>query len=336
MDRYKRIQIISCVIVFVVLIGLAIWFLSGNVFVTHGRSYQIENIGGSYDEVGRYNIETADIDEFDINWIAGVVTVTPYNGNDIELVEYAQRDLKVDEDLIYNTVNNKLKIRFCEEKKRFFDHLPPKKLEIFLPAALAGNLRDFIISSVSAPVNISEITTDYLEVDTVSGESGLSKIKAGRMILGSVSGKIDMIDSDADQISLDTVSGRLSINQITSSKLTANSTSGDMMLEDIVTERLYFDTTSGDITFLGSFQDLIADSTSGEFIITDKEIPDSFKFDTVSGDVDLTMPTLNDFNLKFDTVSGDLESELPTISGKGNSDYRIDTTSGDVTIKEYK
>lgn len=336
MDRYKRIQIISWVIVFVVLTGLVIWFITGRMFITNGMSYHIQDINGPYNEVARYNVEMDDINKVNINWVAGGVTVTPYEGTDIELIEYAQRSLDEDEYLVYTSSNHELSIKYSESKNRFLSTVPAKRLEIFLPVALADDLYDFTLSSVSGFVKVDHITADYFEVNTVSGKSELSNIKAKKIITGSTSGRIKLTDCESQQIKLNSVSGEVILMQVNADKITTDTTSGDMNFEDIVTKSLSFDTTSGDTVFEGSFQELIADSTSGDFKLTTKEAPESFRFDTVSGDVYLIMPLIDKFHLKFDTTSGDLDSEIPTISGGGSSNYRIETTSGDVTIKEYK
>ena len=59
----------------------------------------IEDINASFNETSSYSISSTDFDSVDIQWGygAGSVTITPYDGNEIKVTEYAQRELKKNE-----------------------------------------------------------------------------------------------------------------------------------------------------------------------------------------------------------------------------------------------
>jgi hypothetical protein len=317
MSKYKIIQMICWLIVFIVFVGLAIWFVLGS-HLNIVSGFSLQNLRGPYEEEGRYSIETKDVGSLDIDWTAGVVTVTPYEGNVIELVEYAQRDLEENEKLVYSADGGTLSVDYCEKQVRFLDPMPSKKLEVFVPADLATNLDDFILDGVSAEINVNNLKADYFHAKTVSGEGQLTGIEAEELEISSTSGSMEVQKSDAPLTTVKTVSGSISVDEVTMKSLKLH-------------------TVSGEMTFTGSFEELTAESTSGEITITDLSVPKAFDIKSVSGEVKLTMPAFDNFDLYSKTVSGDLHSEIPVISKEdSNSSYRIKTTSGDIEINELK
>lgn len=317
MSKYKMIQMICWVVVFLVFVGLAIWFVFGS-HLSFVSGFSLQNLRGPYEEEGRYTIETKDVGSLDIDWTAGTVTVTPYEGNEIELVEYAQRDLEEDEKLVYSVNGGTLSVEYCEKQVRFMDPIPSKKLEIFLPADLAANLDDFILDGVSAAINVSDLKADFFHAKTVSGEGQLSGINTEELEVRSTSGEMEILNTDAPLTSVKTVSGSISMDDVTTSTLTLN-------------------TVSGEISFVGSFEELNAESTSGEITITEQSVPRAFDIKSVSGEVGLRMPAFDNFDLYSKTVSGGFRSEIPVRSkDDSNAVYRIKTTSGDIEITELK
>ena len=82
-------------------------------------------------------------------------------------------------------------------------------------------------------------------------------------------------------------------------------------------------------------------SVSGDVSLTTPQLPETCAIETVSGDVALTLPRNAGCTLRFSSISGDLTSALPiSASGKtyllgdGQSEFSIDTTSGDLDILE--
>lgn len=336
MDKYKRIQLVCWIIVLVVFLGLAIWFISGTNFASFRGGFRFQNLTGPFEEVGRYSLDSSDIDSIKIDWIAGDIIVSPYDGSKIEIVEYAQRELDEDDVLTYKTSGDTLTIKF-RKSFRIFDFMPAKKLEVLIPAGLAVNLEDFIVDNVSSGVDVEGISSGLFKIDSVSGKGIFTDIKADEISIESTSGSIEITYSEAPVVSLNSVSGRITTDSLTANDLNAETTSGAIRMEETTTDKLSFDTVSGGVTFDGSFLKLDAESTSGKYDITNEAVPESFDIDTVSGSVTITMPSVDYLALKFDSVSGDLDSDIPVSNkGKGSNKYFINTTSGNVYISELQ
>lgn len=335
MDKYKITQIVYCFIVFLVFVGLGIWFMTGRGFHI-GTGIRIQNVMGPYSETGSYDISAANIDSIDLDWIAGGITVTPYNGTEIKLVEYAQRDLKEDEVLFYEVIGSKLMVEFYDKDTGVHLLMPPKKLEVMVPEELAGNLKEFIVDNVSSEVSISNLTAHSFCLDSVSGKVEISDIQTDVMKLESTSGKILFEDSGASESTLKSISGTVTLSNVTSTdQLSINTTSGEINLETVKTQDLSLDTISGSVEVNGNFVDIKAESTSGAIDIQDEVTPESFDIHSISGKVTIAMPSFEGMNLKHHSVSGKFNSDFPLLeNGDGSGNYRIETTSGSISVKK--
>lgn len=334
MNKYKIIQIICWVIVFCVFLGIALWFLLGKNVLFTNNVVGLESLNGPYEKEGNYNIGANDVESIDIEWTAGTVNITPYDGNEIQVVEYAQRSLEEDEKLIYSTSGDALQISYCERKQRWLDPLPTKKLEVYLPKELASNLEVFTLDCVSADADVLMITSGDLNIKTVSGEVYLSEVNAETGDLTSTSGTLELRNTNIPKLNLKTVSGEIIVDRLDTEDVTAKSTSGSISFNEVLTKLLRFDTVSGEIDFQGSYQDLTASSTSSSINVTDQIAPTGFQVKTVSGEVILTMPSFDNFKLYKKTVSGDFDCEIPVITQSDNgAPYSIKTTSGSIEIK---
>ncbi len=332
MNKYKIIQIVCWLIVFVVFLGLAIWFLIGNRF-RFMNSYGLELLMGPYEEQGRYTVEVTDVDGLDIHWTAGEMKLIPYESDEILLVEYAQRELKEDEKLTYSTSDGSFTVSYCELTKNMRNNMPSKKLEVFLPKKLAAGLRDVKLDCVSADVDVKELQVDKLYVKTVSGEVYLTDISADEGECHSTSGDMRLENLRIPELSIKTVSGEIRADDLKAAYVTARTTSGSTRLNATISEDLEYETISGDFNFQGSLKKISASSTSGAMNISTKAAPAAFGIKTVSGYVRLTMPAFDDFVLYKKTVSGSFDCEIPVMVQKeSDTPYRIMTTSGDIEI----
>lgn len=147
------------------------------------------------------------------------------------------------------------------------------------------------------------------------------------------------------ELSTDSTSADVVISGITASeKIKLNTVSGGTNLKGVSTAKLEIDTVSGDVTAEGEFSELKGDSVSGNISITSESPLKKLRCDSTSGDVTLSLPESGGFALKTDTVSGDINCEFLTASSKkdrrvygdGSGDFKIDTVSGDITVKKYR
>lgn len=335
MDKYKKIQLVSWIIVLVAFLALIVWFVLRVDGKGFNFGFRFRSFSGPYEEAGRYSVEKDDIRSINIDWVAGDITVIPYDGDAIEFIEYAQVELNEDEVLLYKTTGTTLLIKYRRNNIGIFGNLPPKKLEVFIPSDLADSLDDFIVDCVSSTVSIKSISSGIFKLDSVSGDAKLLNISSDEISLESTSGNIELKDSAGEKIYFSSVSGRISADNVMADRISAGSTSGNIKLQDVTTDSVSFETTSGDTTFDGIAKELKADSTSGDFDLSVREAPDKLTIDTVSGDVNMHMPAVDGLSVYHDSTSGDFNSDIPVIiDKKGKSKYSINTTSGDVRIEE--
>lgn len=338
MNRYKIIQIICWSVVFIVFIGLAIWFASGYTFkgTTSNFGFSTINLSGPFEEEGRYQVEIAKVNGIDVDWVSGSVTVTPYNGSDITLIEYAQRALEADEVMEYKISSGILKVKFRASSHKLFDNMPSKKLEVLIPQELAGGFNDFVINSVSAPVEISDINSKNFEISNVSGSCEINNINADRIKISTTSGNIELIDSMSKDITTNSVSGRASVDKVTTDSLSLHSTSGNATINDVISSEVSYSTVSGVFHFDGELKNLNASSTSGKITVIDTIVPDELDIDTVSGDINVSIPESEDIQIKYNTISGKFNCDFPVLMNKSSSKYVFSTGSGDINIQELK
>lgn len=315
------IRIVIWGVVLVLLLGALISLMvGGNVF---GLDMTIIGCGTDmwYDdtdyEVGDYEFGDTDLTdelrELDIHWLSGSVTVRGVEGDTLTI-----RELDHDGDtpeeadaLRWKLQGGKLTIRFCKPRRVVSGSAAQNKtLEVCIPAAwLGGRLGELEVDSVSADVDIllsgQAAALRELDVDTVSG-----RVK---------------VEGDAQSLSLDTTSG----------DMTVSGTYGDFSS----------DTVSGKLILEGSADEMELESTSGNMTVTLYRAARSLEIDTTSGQLTLTLPEdIAGFTAKLSSVSGDIEVEdFPTtgknksrVFGDGSMKIDMDSTSGDVTIKQGK
>ena len=272
----------------------------------------MEDLSAPFEEVGTYTVDTDDINHIDVDWVSGSISITPYDGSEIVITEYARRELGENEKLVYEVNGSKLEIDYIEASLTF--NMLTKKLEVLVPEALAGNLSRLSINSTSAELSVSSMTVDTLEINQTSGNSDLSDIQTVTAGVDSVSGEIIMDGLTISTLSLGTVSG-------------------DVMLTGTSADTVNTDSTSGDQYIEGTFNDLDLNSVSGEIHIASSVDPENLRCNTTSGDICVTIPGSDDIVVSYSTVSGDFTSEVPVITGGSNATYYFNTVSGDMEIR---
>ena len=86
---------------------------------------------------------------------------------------------------------------------------------------------------------------------------------------------------------------------------------------------------------------LAANAASGDISCGLEAVPSECRLHAVSSRVSLGLPENSDFTADISTTSGDFESDFELkkdgrtyICGSGSADIEIDTTSGDVSIRQ--
>lgn len=251
---------------------------------------------------GPAELAVGEVQEIELNWLSGSVTVEAYDGSVISISETEQGDEAMQ--LHWRQNGKKLEIQPFSHGKH--TNVPSKDLLVRIPASLAENLQS-------------------LEIDTTSADAFVSGLTLGTLQFESTSGSLDA-QADCRKLEADTTSGEINFTG-TASSVEADTTSGGMRFTGTASE-VEIDTVSGSFVLnLTETPDALSfDSTSGSITLT---LPSdrSFeaKLDTVSGSLNCGFEVqqtgkgtwtytgssrLSKAELEFDTVSGSV-----TISG---------------------
>ena len=309
MDKKKsaKIRFYSWLTAAAVLTLILVLGISGVSFGKGFRGCSGFNIGYSYPNADKYKVGNftleEEIDQLEVNWISGNVTVEVTEGNKV----YAEETEVSDEDrkMRYLVENGKLTIQYQKSKLfSFGDWSKSKDLTVYIPKNMADNMRLVDIETVSADVDISGFNSKSMSFETVSGE-------------------INMKDLDTKTLDIEGVSGDVRGNGVWANELNVEVVSGKLDLE-------------------GVFEKADLEAVSGDLKIASDGIMEKVNADTVSGDIIVYIPEKNSFTAELDSVSGDLNTEF-TVSGKkdkivygnGDAEFDFETVSGDVWIR-YK
>lgn len=257
---------------------------------------------------GSISYDAAAVREIELDWIAGSVTVTQAEGDEILISETSVQTLTEAQKLRCTLSGGKLQIHYCDDAKnvwRWFSlgnyDIPAKHLTLALPASLNGTLSELDIDSVSADVYFEAVGASSTEVESVSGKLRVSGLHCRELSLSSTSGDIIASDCSADELDVETVSGKSEIR--------------------------------------GAFGKIEASGVSGRVDIVCTIIAGVIEAKTVSGNISVTLPAGAEFTANLETVSGDLTSEFPCtisggrlITGSGANRYEFESVSGDVRI----
>lgn len=310
------IRIVCWAIVAIFLIGVLAWGISGNAFrlnlppvpffgpssVSFGR---LTGEPGPYSPGNAYGVELGAIKNIDISWVAGSVTVAPYDGDTISFTESSTGGIEEKYALRYACTAETLTIHYCASSLR---NTPPwwdlsKKLEVLVPRALADDMVSLSVDTVSASVVVSGL----------SGE---------RANLESVSGSIEVIETTLQALSLDT-------------------TSASLETTDCAIESMQADSVSGAMKLGGAFGDVRTDSVSGSARVISAVCPARVRMSSVSGGSTLLIPENRGFTARYDSVSGGFSCEFPAsvsehsaVYADGSASFRFESVSGGIRIEK--
>ena len=321
MNGTKVATIICWAISALVLTGLIIWFiisfviggngLFGGIINIPGINFgSTENLSGAFVSQGTQEANTTSIDSINISWVAGEVTLTPHDGNAIEVTEYAQRNLRDNERLQMNTEGSTLTIRFRERVN--IGNMPRKNLEVLVPRELSENLEALTISTTSGNVKV-----DSFEAQTTK--------------LNSVSANINISNIVSQLIDISTTSGDIGASSVRTGKLDTSTVSGDLTATETIATILDINSTSGRTNATGEFDRIDASSVSGDKTIRSSAVPSQVRISTTSGDTNLYIPNQGEITVNHSAVSGRFSSEV-SVRIQNSAAYNFSSVSGDTNI----
>lgn len=231
--------------------------------------YQKIHYDNTFDKDNTYHVSESSIHSIDVDWIDGDISVVPYDGDDIILTESSNKELDDEYCLRYRIKNGELQIEYCKSKYYIgldlseADNFPIKTLEIKVPKGLAESLLELSVDAISSDVQLEDIGTKELSIETISGNLTGNLLLADEITFDSTSGSMDLkLSHCPSSLEMYTISGDCTVYLPKKSSLTCE-----------------FDTLSGD--FDSEFD--IAFEDEDEYIIGSGKA--SFEFSSTSGDM---------------------------------------------------
>lgn len=250
-------RIITWTLVAILLTGILVCGLFSRSFFNFGFNFGFHS--GRYTH-GPATIDASQIDEVEVEWVSGSVTIT--QGQDISFKETSNRQLDEEDQLGYRIDGRKL-IIVQTDRNYWFRSAPSKDLQLTLPPSLY----ELSMEAVSADVTMDGLfTINTVDLETVSGRVQITGLSCNEIALDTVSGRMDYtvgataprkveVDAVSADVTLywpedagftaeiDAVSGSLS------SDFSTVSTKGHMVYGNGACE-IECDSVSGDLTIL--------------------------------------------------------------------------------------
>ncbi|MBR4555689.1 MAG: DUF4097 family beta strand repeat protein [Ruminococcus sp.] len=283
-------------------------------------------ITSTYDHADEYTSGgreiSGEVTALDIDWSAGSVSVSAYDGSTVSIAETCSDDLSEDQKVHTWLDGTVLRVRYCRSGETFMMSSPDKKLEIKVPRS--AKLRSIDHNGSSTDTDFSSMTAESIKVDLSSGEARLKDCSA----------KIFELDSSSGDITLD--------QKGESEKIKAEASSGKIKITAETVGELKLDTSSGDKEISVQKADhILSDSSSGSTELRLGTMPADMSIEASSGDVTLYIPADADFKGVIDTSSGDISFDLPLSNsgdtytcGSGTNSLNIETSSGDISLRK--
>lgn len=304
--KSARIRFYSWLTAAAVLTLILVLGISG---ISFGKGYSGCNgfgMGYSYPnsskyKVGNFTLEE-EINQLEINWMAGSVTVEVTEENQV----YAEETEVSDDDrkMRYLVENGKLIIQY--QKAKFFSFgnwSKSKDLTVYIPRNMASNMNRIDIETVSADIDISGFESKEMDFETVSGQVDIKDLITKTLDMEGVSGDIKGTGIQANILNVEVVSGSTHME--------------------------------------GVFEKAELEAVSGDLKLGCDSFIQEVNAETVSGDITLYIPKDNGFSAELDSVSGDLNTEFSVngkgdtkVYGDGNAEFDFETVSGDVWIRK--
>lgn len=256
------IAAVAIVLLVAALIVGTVYNVGRGVSFWGGTSNYSYSGGNSYTATSEFSVSAAEISSINISWIAGNVTVMVCDGEEIKVEEISNRT-DPDDIMRYKVDRGTLEIKF-RKSGRFISTNLKKDLIVEIPADIAtalgidieavssdvdintgGEVRDMDfesvgIATVSGHIHISDVNTDELDIETVSGDiivcGNISKAD-----IDTVSGDVAFdVYSNPSELKIDTVSGRVDIGlREEPRKVDVETVSGSITVGGTKTKREY-------------------------------------------------------------------------------------------------
>lgn len=272
----------------------------------------------------QYQEAPAPVDKLDIEWVNGPVEILPWEGDHINVTEYAKPDLDEGQRLEFViTENGTMRIRWTNDKKFWKGLLLSKYLLVQVPAGLC--LEKARVTNISGSVHMEGLLGEDIQLSTTSGRVEAVGVRGEKLKATSVSGSIRAENMQLEELRLSTTSGRIEA-------------------PGFGAESAKFQSVSGGVEAYGNSGSIEAKTVSGAIRLATEHPPESVRLETVSGSIRLTLPPDAGFTAKYDSMSGSFSTPYPVSgdlhgkSGKvtyasGGTKVHLNTLSGKMEIR---
>ncbi len=268
------------------------------------------------------------VSKLDIQWVNGPVEIVPWEGQWVNVTEYAQHPLNESQQLeLTVTDGGTMRIRWTKDKS-FWKGL---------------RLSKYLLVQVPAGSGLEKI-----KVENVSGGVRAESLQGEDFSLSTTSGQVEALGLRAEKLKLASVSGGMHGENLQAGLLEAGTTSGKVELYGFGCQRLKASTVSGAIYLYGNGESLQAKSGSGKVTLQTEPVTERIRLESLSGRVTLLLPQgfpgEQGFRADFDTMSGSFSSGFPVggmlggksgqaVYGQGEMKIHLHTLSGKMEIQ---
>ena len=166
--------------------------------------------GGSGDYTyGPATINASQIDEVKVEWVSGDITITESENDTISFDETSNKALETNEQLGYRIDDRKL-IIVQTDQNYWFGSAPSKDLQLSLPPMLYA----LTLETVSADVTMTgDFTIHEVDMESVSARLDINELSSSEISLETVSGRLDLTVGKTvpEKVDVSTVSANVTI-----------------------------------------------------------------------------------------------------------------------------
>ncbi|HBB28792.1 MAG TPA: hypothetical protein DC000_06030 [Clostridiales bacterium] len=209
------IRIITWSVVVIFLIAILVNVINGDEFFGLNIGFS----GYNYTDSSKYLVadgvvKVNDIKNVDISWISGKIKVIEYDGDNIEFYEEGSSSLDEDNKMRYLVEDGNLKIKFKKSRKfislSLFNSFN-KTLVVKIPTSYKNDFNNFVLDTVSSPVEIEGLKAQDISIEVVSGGVDIKNIKSEILNVETVSGSAS-ISGYIDFVDCEGVSGKITLD----------------------------------------------------------------------------------------------------------------------------
>ena len=338
MDRTRTVTIICWAISALSFLGLIVWIFTSSVFnIGFGglSGFGVSDGFGRFEPIATHSVPADNIDSMRIDWTSGAVIVRAHSGDSIQITEFAQRQVREDEQLSLSLDGGTLTIHFTQHRV-LRTNMPSKQLEVLIPYALSESFESFNVNTVSGRIDVSNVQANDFTAGTTSGRIELRGIASPTINASTTSGRIEVFDTQAEEIHLRTTSGRIETTRTQAAKIYMRTTSGRIEAASTQAQSLSTHTMSGRHELSGAFGRVNTRSTSGRIEITSSIVPEHLAAHATSGRISVTVPNEGPVSVQYSTSSGRFTSTIPIITHAGaDAQFSLSTSSGRISLFEF-